>query len=156
MVIKEVHQGQATFLVSSAILSVTAFQTCILTASDRFKTLLVMLLLRLLNPLLLFTLSYLCWLKVNAWIQCKLFCLNCKVFLPIDLPVFTTSSTALQYLLLISQLFITLSWPPTVSLQITDRSLHMIQRIFHMFWLHTIQRIYYMFWQCKLQLNSVS
>ena len=75
-----VPQGQATFLVSSAILSMTAFQTSTLTGSDRFKTLLVTLLLRLLNPLLLFTLSYLCWLKVNAWIQCKLFCLNCKVF----------------------------------------------------------------------------
>ena len=100
------------------------FQTVQLTSCNSFKTLLLVLLLRLLNPLIVTPiLKSLHWLKVNECIEYKLLSLTYKVL--------TTAQPSYLYNLFISlqpprstrsSSVVTLSRPPTISLKITDRS----------------------------------
>ena len=67
-------------LTTIAILCIITFQTVNLTGSNRFKTLLLPLLLRLLNPHIITpTFKSLHWLKVNERIEYKFFSLTYKV-----------------------------------------------------------------------------
>ena len=111
-------------------LSITTFQTINLTGSNRSRTLLLVLLLRLLNPHITPILKSLHWLKINERVEYKLLSLTYKVL--------TTSQPSYLHNLIVNWLYcltdsvqpprstrsssvVTLSRPPTISLKITDR-----------------------------------
>ena len=106
-------------------LSIITFQTINLTGSNRSRTLLLVLLLKLLNPHIIITpiLKSLHWLKVNEHIEYKLLSLTYKVLT-------TSQPSYLDNLISVqpprstrSSSVVTLSRPPTISsLKITDRS----------------------------------
>ena len=119
---------------TTAVISITAFQTVNLTGFNRSKTLLLALLSRFLNPHISDItpiLKSLHWLKINKHIEYKLLSLtykDCTTSQPNsprsqhELP-----STPSQYPLLIC--CYTLSHPPTISLlKITDRSFRYASR----------------------------
>ena len=94
--------------------SITTFQTINLTGSNRSRTLLLMLLLRLLNPHISPPFSNLHWLKVNERIEYKLFSLTYKVLT-------TSQPSYLNNLISVqpprstrSSSVVTLSRPPTI------------------------------------------
>jgi len=103
-------------------LSITTFKTINLTDSNRSRTLLLVLLLRFLNPHISLPFSSLHWLKANKRIEYKLLSLTYKVL--------TTSKPSYLNLICVqpprsirSSSVITLSRPPTISsLKITDCS----------------------------------
>ena len=97
--------------------SIITFQTVNLTGSNRFKTVLLVLLLRLLNPHITPILKSLHWLKVNELIEYKLFSLT-KFLQLLNLAIFTTLSL-FNLLAVPAPHLLSLSPPPTISLKIT-------------------------------------
>ena len=103
---------------TTAVISITAFQTVNLTGFNRSKTLLLALLSRFLNPHISDItpiLKSLHWLKINKHIEYKLLSLTYKDC--------TTSQPSYLHSTHSSSV-VTLSRPPTISLlKITDRSI---------------------------------
>ena len=116
---------QFTLNLTTVTLSIITFRTVNLTGSNRFKTLLLVLLLRLLNPLisLLFSnLSSLHWLNVNERIEYKLLSLTYKVLTAAQ-PSYLHNIISQPPRSIRSSSVVTLSRPPTISsLKNTDRS----------------------------------
>jgi len=111
-------------------LSITNFQTINLIGSNRSRTLLIVLLLRLLNPHIISPiLKSLHWLKVNERIEYKLFSLTYKVLTTNQLNCLNNLISVQPPRSTRSSSVVTLSRPPTISsLKITATKEHSIQK----------------------------